>query len=100
MGQMELQADSIRLLLRNVPGLIGAQPQKIHIEVENSKLGHTRSGSWQRHLDVAEANAMNASGRIETSNDNNIYLRITGLFLRLKIRLAILRFSRRPYFSR
>ncbi|MBP2666150.1 MAG: bepE 3, partial [Firmicutes bacterium] len=84
MGQMELQADSIRLLLRNVPqvskvGLIGVQPQKIHIEVENSKLATLGLNPGNVISTLQKQNAMNASGRIETSNDN-IYLRITGLF--------------------
>ncbi len=46
MAQLERQADSIRLLLLNVPQvskveLVGVQPERIYIEIENSKWLHS-----------------------------------------------------------
>ena len=84
MGQLELQADSIRLLLRNVPQvskveLVGVQPQKIYIEIENSKLATLGLSPGNVVDTLQRQNAMKPSGRIETSSDN-MYLRVTGLF--------------------
>ena len=84
MGQLELQADSIRLMLKNVPqvskvDLVGVQPQKIYIEIENSKLAMLKLDPGTVIDTIQRQNAMTASGRIETSRDN-MYLRITGLF--------------------
>ena len=84
MGQLELQADSIRLLLKNVPqvskvDLIGVQPQKIYIEVENSKLATLGLTPGNVIETLQRQNAMTPSGRIETTSDN-LYLRVTGLF--------------------
>lgn len=84
MGQLELQADAIRLLLKNVPqvskvDLVGVQPQKIYVEIENSKLATLGLDPGAVITTLQRQNAMNASGRIETTNDN-LYLRITGIF--------------------
>ena len=84
MGQLELQADAIRLLLKNVPqvskvDLVGVQPQKIYIEIENSKLASLGLDPGAVITTLQRQNAMNSSGRIETTNDN-LYLRVTGIF--------------------
>ena len=83
-AQLERQADSIRLLLLNVPqvskvDLVGVQPQRIYIEVENSKLATLGLDPDTVIATLQRQNAMQASGRIETSSDN-IYLRVTGIF--------------------
>ena len=84
MGQLELQADSIRLLLKNVPqvskvDLVGVQPQKIYVEIENSKMAMLGLEPGAVITTLQRQNAMNSSGRIETSSDN-LYLRVTGIF--------------------
>ncbi len=84
MAQLERQADSIRLLLLNVPQvskveLVGVQPERIYIEIENSKLATFGIAPEIVIAALQRQNAMTPSGRIETANDN-IYLRVTGIF--------------------
>lgn len=84
MARMERQADLIRLQLLNVPSvskvdLVGVQPEKIYVEIENSKLANLGIDPLLVIGTLQRQNAMRAAGRIETRTDN-VYLRVTGIF--------------------
>jgi multidrug efflux pump subunit AcrB len=86
--EMREKAEKIRRLLLNVPSvrkvqLLGAQTEKIYIEIENSKLAQLGIDPAIITSTLQAQNAMAASGMIETSSDN-VYLRITGMFENLE----------------
>lgn len=59
--------------------LVGVQPEKIFVEIENSKL--TQLGIDQSLITqtLQSQNAVAAAGMLETSSDN-VYLRVSGIF--------------------
>ncbi|MBU3949370.1 MAG: efflux RND transporter permease subunit [Proteobacteria bacterium] len=63
--------------------LIGVQPEKITIEVENSKLALLGIDPALIARSVEAQNAMSPSGEMETSSDK-VYLRTTGMFEKLE----------------
>lgn len=82
--EMRDRAEKIRRIFLNVNGvkkveLIGDQPEKIYIEIENSKLAQLGIDPNLVISTVNAQNAMSASGMVDTPTDN-VYLRITGMF--------------------
>lgn len=79
-----VQAEKIRRILLGVKNvkkvdLIGVQPEKIYIEMENSKLAQLGiDPNYVVHA-IRVQNAMTSSGMIATKSDN-VYLRVTGMF--------------------
>lgn len=82
--EMRKNAERIRRILLGVENvkkvdLIGAQPEKIYIEIESSKLAQLGIDPAAIISAVQTQNTMTASGFIETFSDN-VYLRVTGMF--------------------
>lgn len=84
MEEMRTTMEKIRRIALAVPGvrkadLIGVQPEKIYIEIDNVKLAQFGVDPGLVLHTIQAQNAMTPSGMIETSTDN-VYLRVTGLF--------------------
>lgn len=82
--EMREKAEKIRRILLGVKNvkkvdLIGVQPEKIYIEMENSKLAQLGVDPNLIINTLKTQNAMTPSGMIETASDN-VYLRVTGMF--------------------
>lgn len=82
--EMRDRAEKIRRSLLNVKNikkvdLIGVQPEKIYIEIENSKLAQLGLDPAVITGALKSQNAMAAAGMIDTVTDN-VYLRVTGTF--------------------
>ncbi|MEN6414625.1 MAG: efflux RND transporter permease subunit [Veillonellales bacterium] len=82
--EMRDRAEKIRRILLGIKSvkkvdLIGVQPEKIYIEMENSKLAQLGIDPNLIINTVKAQNAMTASGMVETPSDN-VYLRISGMF--------------------
>lgn len=82
--EMRVEAEKIRRLLLNVNDvkkveLIGEQPEKIYIEMENSKLAKLKITPSAVAAVLQNQNAMNPAGMVETASDN-VYLRFSGRF--------------------
>lgn len=82
--EMREKAEKIRRILLGVKSvkkveLIGVQPEKIYIEIENSKLAQLGIDPNLIVNTIKTQNAMTPSGMIETASDN-VYLRVTGMF--------------------
>lgn len=82
--EMRDRAEKIRRTILGVKNvkrveLFGVQPEKIFIEMENSKLAQLGIDPNVIINAVKTQNAMTASGMIETASDN-VYLRVTGMF--------------------
>ncbi|HWR07077.1 efflux RND transporter permease subunit [Sporomusa sp.] len=78
------KAETIRRIFLGVPNvrkadLVGAQAEKIFIEIETTKLAQLGLDPSDITGAVRAQNAMTASGMVETVSDN-VYLRITGIF--------------------
>lgn len=84
---MRENAEKIRRILLRIESikkveLVGVQPEKITIEVKNSKLALLGIDPALIVRSIEAQNAMSPSGMIETSSDK-IYLRTTGVFEKL-----------------
>ncbi len=82
--EMREKAEQIRRIILGVKNvkkveLIGVQPEKIYIEMENSKLAQLGINPNVIVSAVKAQSAMAPSGMIETSSDN-MYLRVSGMF--------------------
>jgi len=82
--EMREKAEKIRRILLSVKNvkkveLIGVQPEKIYMEMENSKLAQLGIDPNRIIALVQAQSAMTASGMVETSADN-VYLRVSGMF--------------------
>ena len=82
--EMRVKAEEIRRTLLGVGNvkkveLIGVQPEKIYIEMENSKLAQLGIDPSIIIAAVQGQSTMTASGMIETSSDK-VYLRVSGMF--------------------
>lgn len=82
--EMREKAEQIRRIILGVKNvkkveLIGIQPEKIYIEMENSKLAQLGINPNIIVSAVKTQSAMAPSGMIETSSDN-VYLRVSGMF--------------------
>ncbi len=82
--QMRERAEKIRRLLLSIGSvskveLIGEQPEKVYIEVENSKLAELGISPQVISNAIKTQNEITASGMVETNTDN-VYMRITGMF--------------------
>ena len=81
---LRARAEEIRRLLLGVDSvkkveLVGEQPEKIYIEVENSKLAQLGISAQTIANAVKTQNEVTPAGMVETQSDN-VYLRITGMF--------------------
>jgi multidrug efflux pump len=81
---MRQEAEKTRRLLFDVPGvqkieLLGEQPEKVYIEIENSKLAELGISPQVISNALKTQNEITPSGMVETTSDN-VYLRITGVF--------------------
>ena len=84
MAELKDEADRLRLQLLTVPDvskvdIIGAQQEKIYIEIENSKLAALQLDPALIVQTLSRQNAMTPAGRMETDSDN-VYLRVSGMF--------------------
>lgn len=82
--EMREKAEEIRRTLLGVNNvkkveLIGVQPEKIYIEIENSKLAQLGIDPALMIASVQAQSVMTASGMAQTSSDN-VYLRVSGMF--------------------
>jgi len=82
--EMRQQAEKIRRLLLQTPNvkkveLVGEQPEKVYIEIANSKLAELGIDANTIANTVKTQNAVTPAGMIETSTDN-VYMRVTGMF--------------------
>lgn len=82
--EMRAQAERIRQALLDVDDvkkveLIGVQPEKIYIEVENSKIARLGIQPNQIADALKAQNAVTPAGMVETSSDK-VYLRVSGAF--------------------
>lgn len=82
--EMRVEAERIRRMLLDVNSvkkveLVGEQPEKIYIEIENSKLAQLGINPNTIASVIAKQNAMNPAGMVDTTTDN-VYLRVTGQF--------------------
>lgn len=82
--EMRERAEQIRRIILGVKNvkkveLIGIQPEKIYIEMENSKLAQLGIDPNIIVSAVKAQSAMAPSGMVETSSDN-VYLRVSGMF--------------------
>lgn len=82
--EMREKAEQIRRIILGVKNvkkveLIGVQPEKIYIEMENSKLAQLGINPNIIVSAVKAQSSMAPSGMVETSSDN-VYLRVSGLF--------------------
>lgn len=84
LAELKKLGEDIRQRLLRVPGvnkvdLIGAQPEKIFIEISHAKLATLGITPQQIFDSVARQNAVTAGGSVDTSADR-IHLRVTGAF--------------------
>lgn len=84
LAELKTLGEDIRQRLLRVPGvnkvdLIGAQPEKIFIEISHAKLATLGITPQQIFDSVARQNAVTAGGSVDTSADR-IHLRVTGAF--------------------
>ena len=82
--EMREKAEKIRRLLLSVPTvqkveLLGEQPEKVYIEVENARLAELGISPQVIANAVKTQNEITPSGMVETASDN-VYLRLTGVF--------------------
>ncbi|BBK33287.1 multidrug efflux pump subunit AcrB [Stella humosa] len=82
MADLKRQAEDIRQSLLRVPGIskvdiIGAQPERIHIELSHGRLATLGITPQQVFDSVARQNAVVASGSIDTAADR-INVRVSG----------------------
>ncbi|MDF2568839.1 MAG: acriflavin resistance protein [Sporomusa sp.] len=82
--ELRKTAERIRRILLGVENvkkvdLLGVQPEKIYIEMENSKLAQLGMDPSIIINTIKAQNAISPSGMVETASDN-IYLRVTGIF--------------------
>ena len=82
--EMRERAEKIRRLLLSVPTvqkveLLGEQPEKVYIEVENARLAELGISPQVISNAVKNQNEITPSGMVETDSDN-VYLRLTGVF--------------------
>jgi multidrug efflux pump len=82
--EMREKAERIRRTFMGVSSvkkveLIGAQPEKIYIEMESAKLAKLGIDPMLVVSTIKAQNAMTPSGMVATSTDN-VYLRVTGIF--------------------
>lgn len=82
--EMREQAERIRRILLGIPNvkkveLVGVQPEKIYIEMENSKLAQLGIDPNVIIAAVKAQGAMTPSGMLETTSDN-VYVRVSGMF--------------------
>lgn len=59
--------------------ILGAQPQKVFVEISHAKLAALGISPQQIFESVARQNTLNPSGKIDTSNDR-VYVRVGGAF--------------------
>ncbi|ARP97774.1 efflux RND transporter permease subunit [Pseudorhodoplanes sinuspersici] len=84
LAELKTLGEDIRQRLLRVPAvnkvdLIGAQPEKIFIEISHAKLATLGITPQQIFDSVARQNAVAAGGSVDTSADR-IHLRVTGAF--------------------
>ena len=84
LAELKTLGEDIRQRLLRVPGankvdLIGAQPEKIFIEISHAKLATLGITPQQIFDSVSRQNAVTAGGSVDTSADR-IHLRVTGAF--------------------
>ena len=82
--EMRQAAEKARRLILGVPSvqkveLLGEQPEKVYIEVENAKLAELGISPSVIASAVKTQNQITPSGMVDTESDN-VYLRITGVF--------------------
>jgi multidrug efflux pump subunit AcrB len=82
--EMRDRAEKIRRIMLGVKNvkkveLIGVQPEKIYVEIENSKLAQLGIDPNLIISTLNTQNAMTPAGMVDTPSDN-VYLRITGMF--------------------
>lgn len=82
--EMRAYAEKVRRLLLAIPSvrkieLIGEQPEKVYVEVENSKLSELGISPTAIASALKSQNEMTAQGELETASDN-VYLRVSGTF--------------------
>lgn len=82
--EMRREAEKTRRILVGVPDvqkveLIGEQPEKVYVEVENSKLAGLGIPPQAIENTLRAQNQMTPAGKVETASDN-VYLRVTGIF--------------------
>ena len=82
--EMRQYAEKTRRMLLNVPSvqkveLIGEQPEKVYVEVENAKLAELGISPTVISNALKKQNEMTASAKVETESDN-VYLRVSGTF--------------------
>lgn len=85
---MRVKAEETRRTLLGIKSvkkvdLLGVQPEKIYIEIENSKLSQLGIDPAVISSAIKSQSSMTASGMIETSSDN-VHLRVTGLFTNME----------------
>jgi multidrug efflux pump len=86
--QKRVQAERIRRILLGVENvkkvdLIGVQPEKIYIEMDNNKLAQLGVDPNVFSYALKTQNAMTPSGMMATRTDN-VYVRVTGTFENLE----------------
>src|SRR5437762_10987098 len=84
LADLKARAEDSRQRLRRVPNvnkvdIIGAQPEKIFIELSHAKLATLGISPQQIFDSVTRQNAVVAGGSVDTSSDR-INLRVTGAF--------------------
>ncbi len=84
MEEMRATMERIRRIALAVPSvrkadLIGVQPEKVYIEIDNAKLAAFGVDPALVLHTIQAQNAMTPSGMLETSTDN-VYLRVSGMF--------------------
>jgi multidrug efflux pump len=82
--EMREQAERVRRILLGVKSvkkieLLGVQPEKIYVEMENSKLAQLGIDPNYVLGMIQAQNAMTPSGMVATKSDN-VYLRVSGMF--------------------
>lgn len=82
--EMRSEAEKVRRLLLSLPSvqkveLVGEQPEKVYVEVENARLAELGISPQVISNALLNQNRMTPAGEVETSSDN-VYLRVTGIF--------------------
>ena len=82
--EMRVEAEKVRQVLLEIDSvkkveLIGVQPEKIYIEMENEKLAKLGINPMLVVATIKGQNTMTPAGMLDTATDN-IFFRVTGIF--------------------
>lgn len=82
--ELRQYAEKTRRMLLNVPSvqkveLVGEQPEKVYVEVENTKLAELGISPQVIANALKTQNQMTPAGKVETETDD-VYLRLSGIF--------------------